>query len=221
MKLTSIARLAGVVLLTAGLAGCMDATLDFEVTSETEGKAVSTIVFDKAMLDMIKGMSAGATPPADGQAQIETPGTDDLCPDDAEKTEADGKVTCVETKEGTFAELELGENGDGPQITSAGPGLVRVAFPTKELAKQVDPSAAAGGEAGAAPSAEDAQTKAMMAAFFEGHFIKIIVRGAEITETNMDLSEDSASAEKTIQWMDLINGTGDFPEELYAVVKVN
>lgn len=211
MSFAPIARLFGAALLTAGLAGCIDATIDLEVTSETEAKAISTTVIDKAMLDMVQGMAAGAGE----DAEIAVPGADDFCPETGTQTTEGDKITCVDIKEGSFAELNLSEDDGGPQFTSAGPGLVRVAFPTKDLANQVDPSAGAEGEA------MDPQTKAMMDGFFAGHFIKIIVRGVEVTDTNMDLSDDKKSAEKTIQWLDLMGGEVEFPDELYAVVRVN
>ena len=46
-----------------------------------------------------------------------------------------------------------------------------------------------------AEGAQDEETKAMMTAFFEGHFITIKVGGKKITDTNMTLAADSTSAE--------------------------
>ena len=44
MTLQFFGRLAGVLALTAGLAGCIDITMDIEVQSETTGKAITTSV---------------------------------------------------------------------------------------------------------------------------------------------------------------------------------
>jgi hypothetical protein len=62
--------------------------------------------------------------------------------------------------------------------------------------------------------------KQAMAAYFDGHFLTLRISGGEITDSNMTIAADKQSAEDKIAFTDLINGTAKFPDELYAVVKV-
>ena len=66
----------------------------------------------------------------------------------------------------------------------------------------------------------DAETRKMVEAFFTGHAITVRFAGAEVTETNMTRTADGKAAEQVIDFLALINGTADLPEELYAVVRV-
>ena len=197
MTLQFLGRLAGVLALTVGLAGCMDITMDIEVKSETEGKATTTSVMGADFYAMAKA-GAGSE---DSEGFCEEEG--------AKLTEnADGSATCVLTAEGTFAELDLGED-DSASFTVVSPGVVRVAFKTEDMK----------GELGT--DGQDEETKKMMEAFFEGHAITIRIGGREVIETNMTLAGDKKSAETVIPFLDLINGTLDLPDELFAVVKTN
>ncbi len=202
MTLQFFGRLAGVLALTAGLAGCIDVTMDIEVKSETEGKATTTSVMGADFYAMAKaGAASGETKTEDGFCQEAG----------AQLTEnADGSATCVLTVEGKFADLDLGEGEeDGASFTVVSPGVVRVAFKTDDMK----------GELGT--EGQDEQTKQMMQAFFEGHAITIRIKGKEVTDTNMTLSADKTSAEIVIPFLDLINGTVELPAELYATVKTN
>jgi hypothetical protein len=202
MTLQFFGRLAGVLALTAGLAGCIDVTMDIEVKSETEGKATTTSVMGADFYAMAKaGATSGETKTEDGFCQEAG----------AQLTEnADGSATCVLTVEGKFADLDLGEGEkDGATFTVVSPGVVKVAFKTDDMK----------GELGT--EGQDEQTKQMMQAFFEGHAITIRIKGKEVTDTNMTLSADKTSAEIVIPFLDLINGTVELPAELYATVKTN
>ncbi|MBN9333328.1 hypothetical protein [Devosia sp.] len=198
MGLKTIGKLAGMLLLGASLAGCIDATVDVELTSETTAKATLTQVMGSDFYAMVK-MSA----------EENKDSADTFCAEGALTEHADGSATCIVIEEGTFAELtSLGEEQNALTFTSAGPGLVRVALPTADMM----------GELGSSDEL-DAETKQMVEAFFTGHNLTIRVSGAEITETNMDLSSDKKSAETVLPFLDLINGTSDLPDELYAVVR--
>lgn len=200
MTLQFFGRLAGVLALTAGLAGCIDITMDIEVQSETTGKATTTSVMGADFYAMAKtGAASADAKPEDGFCQEEG----------SVLTEnADGSATCVLTLEGSFADLKL-EEDDGASFTVVSPGVVKVAFKTDDMK----------GELGT--EGQDEQTKQMMLAFFEGHSIIIRIRGKEVTDTNMTLSADRTSAEVVIPFLDLINGTIELPDELYATVKTN
>jgi hypothetical protein len=198
MGLKSIAKLGAVLMLGASLAGCIDATVDVEVTSETTAKATLTQVMSADFYAMVK-MSA-----EEGETSADT-----FCAEGELTEHADGSATCLIAEEGTFEELAALEGEENALFfTAAGPGLVRVALPTAELT----------GELGSSDEM-DAETKQMVEAFFTGHTITIRFSGAEIVETNMDLSDDKKSAETELPFLDLINGTAELPDELYAVVR--
>jgi hypothetical protein len=202
MTLHVLGRLAGAAALTLALAGCIDVSMDVEVTSETTAKGTMTQVMSAQVYPMIK---ASAEEGGDTS-------TEGFC-DKGELTEnADGSATCVITEEGAFADLTFDqkEGEESVTFTSVGPGLVRIAFNTKDMAGDVTEG---GGED------MDAEAKAMMEAYFVGHFLTLSVKGGEITDTNMTLAEDKMSAETKIEFVALLNGEADLPDELYAIVR--
>lgn len=203
MNLKSIGKLAATLLLAGSLAGCIDADVDVALTSETTAKATMTQVMGADFYSMVKMSAAEA--PADPAA----PKDDEFCADGDLTENADGTATCVIVEDGPFASLTFGNDQPTIAFASAGPGLVRVSLPTDELRDEVG-----------AGEAMDDETKAMIEAFFKGHGVTIRFSGVEVTETNMTLSDDKRSAETKIQFLDLINGTADLPDELYAVVRV-
>jgi hypothetical protein len=200
MNFKIIGQLAGAVVLAVGLAGCMDVTMDVEIQSETNGKATTTMTMGADFYAMAKaGMASEG---AEGG----------FCDEEgAVLTEnEDGSATCVMVSEGSYDQLKTGESDDGAKFEVVGPGLVKATFSTAEMSGEV-----AGGEE------QDEETKAMMQAFFEGHFITLRVTGNEIVESNMTIADDKKSADVKIPFLDLINKTAELPAELYAVVKTN
>lgn len=212
MKLTLIARLAGVVAITAALAGCMDVTSEIDVQSETTGKATTTMTMGAEFYPMIKQMqeAAKASAQADKSA-APADASSSFCAEEGDKlTEnADGSATCVTVKEGVLAELTKSDGPDQDAVfTVVSPGVVKVAFKTDEMTSQVTKD-------------QDAQTQAMMKAYFEGHNATIRIKGKKITDTNLTLSSDGTSAEIVIPFTQLLDGTAKLPAELYAVVDTN
>jgi hypothetical protein len=198
MSLKILGRLAGVLALTVGLAGCIDVTMDIEVLSETTGKATTTSVMGADFYAMAKSGDQS--------------GDDGFCKEKgATLTEnADGSATCVLVVEGPFADLNTSEGDDnGAKFEVVSPGVVKVSFTTEDMK----------GELGT--EGQDEETKKMMEAFFEGHTITIRLKGKEVIDTNMTLSADKKSAEIVIPFLDLINGKVELPPELYATVKTN
>jgi len=199
MNTRFLTRLAGAVGVTLGLAGCIDASVDIDVLDDTTARATITQDMGSDFYAMVK-MSA---------AESETPDPDAFCAEGKLTEHEDGSATCVFSQEGTFAELMDGVDGEdgGMSFTSAGPGLIRVAFDTGDLAADV--------------SGEDldAQTRAMMESFFAGRAITMRISGPELVETNMETVE--GAAQTVIPFLDLINGTVDLPDELYAVIRVD
>ena len=196
MNFTPIGKIAGVLALTIGLAGCVDMTQDILITSDTTAKATVTTTMSADIYPMIKAGAAG----------------DDAEPFCAEEgsslTEnADGSATCVMVSEGAFDELKFDEDDSSskPVFTTNPDGTVRVAVQTKGMI----------GDLGAE---QDEQTKAMLQQLFQDRFLTLRFGGAEVVETNMDEVGDGY-AEKKMPFLDLINGTIELPEELYAVLR--
>src|SRR5690606_11212242 len=177
MTLKLIGRLAGALALTAGLAGCMDITMDVEILSETNGKATTTSVMGADFYAMAKaGMSQSTEGSSDGFCEEEG----------ATLTEnADGSATCVLVVEGKFSELV--EDDDGVKFEVVSSGVVKASFWTADMKSERGTEEA------------DEQTKAMMQSFFEGHGITLRISGKEVIDTNMTLSGDKKSAETVIQ----------------------
>jgi hypothetical protein len=201
MSLNLFGRVAGILALTVGLAGCMDVTMEIDVQSETNGKATTTSVMGADIYAMMKSGAAGESSDSEGFCKEKG----------ATLTEnADGSATCVLVVEGAFADLNGAEaKDDGAKFEVVSPGVVKVSFTTEDMK----------GELGT--EGQDEETKAMMQQFFEGHAITIRIKGKEVIDTNMTKAGDGKSAEIVIPFLDLINGTVELPPELYATVKVN
>lgn len=198
MKFSTIAKVAGTLMLTMGLAGCFDMTQDIRVTSTETATATITTTMSADIYPMIKAGAAGDD-------------AEPFCEEDgASLTEnADGSATCVLVSEGKFDELDF-DDDDGssskPVFTANADGTVRIAVPTKDMM----------GELGSEEL--DEQTKAMMQQLFEGRYLTLRFGGSELVDTNMDDVGDGY-AESKMSFLDLINGTIELPEELYAVVR--
>ena len=200
MNFNLFGRIAGAVALTVALTGCIDVTMDLEIQNETTGKATMTSVMGKDFYAMVKAGAESETADSEGFCKEEGSVLTEL---------ADGSAECVQTTEGPFADLKLGDDDVGATYTVVSPGVVRVAFKTDDMKSEVG------------SDAQDEETKAMMTAFFEGHFITMRIHGKKVTDTNMTLSTDGTSAETKIPFLDLINGTVELPPEFYAVVDTN
>jgi hypothetical protein len=198
MTLKTIVRLAGVLMLSAGLAGCMDVTAEIDVTSETTGKATTIMTVGAEFYPMIKQMAEAGGEDASSDAFCQEEG-------DVLTENADGSATCTSVKEGDLTAITT---ADGPNedttFTVVSPGVVRVSFKTSEMSSQIT-------------EGQDEQTAAMMKTYFDGHNITIRIKGKKIVETNMDTATDGA-AEKVIPFTALFDGTAELPDELFAVV---
>ncbi|MEO8883535.1 MAG: hypothetical protein ABI377_09020 [Devosia sp.] len=222
MTLQMMGRLAGVLALTIGLAGCIDVTMDVKVKNEAEAVGTMSTTIGAQFYPMLKASKTASAGDKGG----------DFCDakDNGKLVEnADGSATCTVTKEGKFADLNFDSGKENIKFTSAGTGLVRVSFPTAEFQKGLNAAAAGGpgADASSDASSDDAQTKAAaeqmkaaMGAYFAGHFLTIRIEGGEITDSNMTVAGDKQSAEDKIAFTDILDGTAKLPAELYAVVKV-
>lgn len=202
MNLKVVSRIAGVVALTAGLAGCMDVTMEVDVLSETHGKSTTTMVLGADFYAMAKSGMAMGGEPAEGFCEEEG---------DVLTENADGSATCATVKEGTFADLELSDEDRGAKIEVVSPGVVRISFSTADMQKEIADEQQ--------PQTEE--DKAMMAVFFEGRTVTLRVKGKEIIESNMTISPDRTAAELVIPFADLLGGGADLPAEITATVRTN
>ncbi len=199
MNFKIIGRLAGVLALTAGLAGCIDMTAELEILSETTGKSTTVMTMGAEFYPMMKQMAeqAGDDAKDDGFCVEER---------DVLVENADGSATCTTISEGAFAELAESEGpSDEATFTVVSPGIVRVALKTEGMSGQVT-------------EGQDAETAQMMKAYFEGHSATLRIKGKKVIETNMTLAGDGKSAEMVIPFADLLEGSIALPEELFAVV---
>jgi hypothetical protein len=216
MNFKILGRIAGVLAITAGLAGCMDVNAEIEVLTATTGKATTSMTIGPDFYPMLKQMAAA-----------DTKSDDAFCTKEGEKlTEnADGGATCVTMKEGDLKTLTADEDGspsDDATFTEVSPGVIRVGFKTSEMKSQVAEGAGGGASAGTdANSPEAAQAMAMIRPYFEGHKISITVKGKKILDTNMTKSGDGTSATTEIPFNDLLDGKSTVPDELFAVVDTN
>lgn len=200
MAITAVGKVAAIALLAAGLAGCIDASVDVELTSQTSAKASLTQVMGEEFYAMMMLQAERANP--DGPPE----GT--FCRDGVLSENEDGSARCTVVTEGVFADLSLGADQDMPiTFTPAGDGLVRVALPTAELARQMGRT-----------EALDAETRQMIEALLVGRTLTLRFSGLSVSETNMVLSADATSAEQVIPLLDLVRGKLELPDEFYAVV---
>lgn len=198
----ALGKLAGTFLLGLGLTGCIDADVDVELTSATTARATITQIMGADFYAMIK-MNAEET--ADAGAATD----DQFCAQGALTENNDGTATCVINEVGRFADLTLGSKNKTVVFAPVGRGLVRVSLPTERMKEEIG-----------ADEAMDDETKKMVEAFFAGRGVTIRFSGLEITDTNMTLSNEGRTAQEKINFLDLLRGEADLPEELYAVVRV-
>lgn len=205
MTFKTIARLTGILLLGAGLAGCMDVTAEIEVQSETTGKATTTMTVGAEFYPMIKQMQEAAKAGGD---QATASSDSNFCQEEGDvlTENADGSATCTSVKEGVLLDITSGDDSMNKDtaITVVSPGVVRIAFDTSKMGSEVT-------------EGQDEQTAAMMKTYFEGHNATIRIKGKKIIETNMTQVGDN-TAETVIPFTALFDGTANLPKELYAVV---
>src|SRR5690606_24871937 len=125
-----LAGVAGILAVTAGLAGCMDVNAEIEVLSASTAKATTSMTIGADFYPMLKQMAEAGGDEAGSDS-------DAFCKGEGEQlTEnADGSATCLTSKEGAFATLTT--DADGPtedaSFTEVSPGVIRVAFKTSDM----------------------------------------------------------------------------------------
>lgn len=189
---SSLTKIAGVAVVAAGLAGCVDVTMELEAIDTETARGTFTMVMDKQMYDM-------------AQAQ----GSEEFCDPEAELIVGDTTVTCIDETVGSYEDvIDAAEDEEAPTIVPQGDGTVRITFPTATLTDEFG-----------APS--DPQELAMMTTMFEGKNLTLVASGGKVVDTNMDLAEDGMSASFSIPFVDLMSGTVELPAESYAVIELD
>ena len=200
MTFQTIGNLTAMLMLGAALTACVDITAGIEVTSDTTAKTTLTQVMGADFYAMAKT--------SDENTEDDLPSAKGFCVEGVLTENPDGSATCVLTEEGTFADLaDESAEADDVQFTPEGPGLVRVTVPALAI------TTAIGNQDDLGP-----ETKKMVEAYFAGRTLTVRISG-DITDTNMTLAKDGKSAEQSIPFLDIINGTADLPQDLYAVVR--
>lgn len=201
MTFQTIGKLTAMLMLGATLTACVDVTADLEVTSETTAKITVTQVMGADFYAMAKT--------SDENTEDDLPSAKGFCVEGVLTENPDGSASCVLTEEGTFADLsDADSDTEDAQFTAEGPGLVRVTVPAIVITNAI------GNQDDLGP-----ETKKMVEAYFAGRTFTVRVSGGDITDTNMTLAKDGKSAEHSIPLLDIINGTTDLPQDLYAVVR--
>ncbi|WP_143145769.1 hypothetical protein [Devosia enhydra] len=196
MTISTIGRLAGIGVLTLGLAGCFDMTMDLDILSETTARSTIVQTMPSDVYQMIAQAPAGQG---------------GFCTAEGESLEiaADGTASCTQIVEGSYADIEAADDADSFDVAVVSPGVVRITFRTESVGSEI-----------AAEGGEDPQIMNMITSMFEGRAMTVRIIGSELIETNMTPMADGRGAELVMAFTDLIAGTADVPDELYAVVRV-
>ncbi|MBD8066296.1 hypothetical protein IC608_12530 [Devosia sp. PTR5] len=197
MRLLSLGKIVATLALAAALSACLDATVDVALTSPGAARVsiVETMGADfYAMLDTEAGKDEG-----DGA---------EYCLHGRLRLDGDGSAICTQVEEGAFETLAATRRDPGLAFTPAGPNRVRISLPLALLREEIG-----------AGEATDSEGRETIAALFAGRTLTIRFSGKSIVATNMDPADDGKSAQRVLPFLDLINGTGDLPKTLYAVVE--
>lgn len=239
MSILNLARPLAVVLLAAGLTACVDANLDVVVTSPSTASATLTQDMRQdayRAITLVDGLEQGERQSAiKAAADAEKAIADTLaegkdassivvpeippyyyalapqfCINGRLLKRVDGGATCMDSSEGAFADIALGDLKQPLQFTPQADGTVRIALPTAQLREAIN-----------AEIMGDPELTTIIPALFASRRIVIRFSGDAVTETNMTLAKDEKSASQSIAILDLLNGKAALPAELYAVVRAS
>ena len=172
------------MLLILPLAACFDAemSLSFPDEDTAEGTMVMTASADFYEMAVSSG--------------------DPFCDTGVEAQLEDGSHTCTETFSGTIDEaLNDPDIGEGMTIERRDGGLLFVSWDLSTLTEDIVPAEEEGAE----------EMVDMMVAAFEGHAITLHVSGADIVETNGEMSADGKTSTFSIPLDTMIKGAADLP----------
>ena len=174
-----------------GLSGCVDVDMTAEIVGADQARVTGYMQVQREMLDMMGG--------AEGFCNADDGGTLEMM---------DTVARCNMLIEGTFDEVFASEEeGPSPAVEDLGNGTVRVTFPVGAAT------------ADAAEMRADPQMAAMMRPMLEGHSMTIRIAGAEILESNGEISADRRTASFSIPLVSILDENAEFPETFEAVVR--
>ena len=237
MLIGALGKLAASLVLGGMLAGCIDANLDVVLTSDSTASATLTQVMRqdayttitlidglddaqrqaaiKTAADATKAKAEAVAAGKDASGIIvpplpaeQWPLTSQFCINGRMLKRVDGGATCMDSSEGAFADIALGDLEQPLSFVPQADGTVRIGLPTEQLGRAISAAAAL-----------DPDSQSIIPALFQSRKIVIRFSGAEVIDTNMTLAKDAKSASQEIAILDLINGTAKLPEQLYAVVR--
>ena len=232
-----LARIATGLVLGLGLSACVDANLDVALTSDTSASATLTQVMRQdayRAITLVDGLEqserqAAIKAAADAEkaiADTEAEGKDassiivpeippyyyalapQFCVNGRILKRVDGGATCMDSSEGAFADIALGDLKQPLIFTPQADGTVRIALPTAQLREAIN-----------AEIMGDPELTTIIPALFASRKIVIRFSGEDVTDTNMTLAKDKKSASQDISILDLLSGKAVLPAELYAVVR--
>lgn len=173
------------------LAACFDVDVTVDFTGENNAEMTMVMVASPEFYAM--SSSTG----------------EDLCEGGEGVVEEDGSYVCTEVMSGTLDEILADPDlGEGIALERRDNGQIYVAFDLADMTEDV----------GMPEDDTDAEMEAMMREAFEGHAIRITVRGAEIVETNGTISEDGTEASFEIPLTVLLEEEADLPETFNALL---
>lgn len=195
-----LARRLAPILFLPLLAGCVDVAVDVELTGPTTASLTVTQQMNADFYTLTK-LNAADEDREDGFQ---------FCASGDLTENIDGTATCTIEQSGSFADFDLGfDLGDDVlTFTRRGRGVVRIAIPTSALAARAR-----------IEEEFDAETQTLVDAFFARRTITLTLSAEDVVDTNMTLFEDGTTVRHTLPLLDLMNGTADLPDELYAVVR--
>lgn len=205
MSRSCVARIVAALGLVLLLAGCVDATVDIELTGPSTARATLTQQMGAQFYAMIAPDVAAASR---GDAAARAVASK-FCAKGELVENPDGSAACTFTEQGPFDSITLGRDQKRVQFTTEGPNLVRITLPAAALLAELG-----------AHSWDDEETRQMNQSLFSGRTLTLRFGGIEVVDTNMSLSADRTSAQQVIQFLDLLNRTANLPATLYAVVRV-
>lgn len=173
------------------LSACVDIDMTTTITGADSATVVGQMRMDRQMLDMMGG-------------------TDGFCPaeDGGTLTMTDTTAICDMNMAGSFDEVFTGGEGEPvPTAVDQGDGTVLVSFPIGQMATD------------AGEMRNDAQMAAMMRPMLEGRAFVLRIAGAEIIESNGEISEDGTSASYTFNLVDILDPNVQVPEAFVTLVR--
>jgi len=179
------------------LSGCFQAEFSVEILSPSEGRTTTTISMSRAVYDQ---MTRGGGP-------------DSRFCDLGEISLTDTDATCVLTKQTALSELTLGYPyfSDKVPIRQLSNRTYRIAIPLELLMKMTPDDF----------DLNDPNSSDIVTELFKDVRLTVVIKGAKILTTNMQLNGDQTSASFGVDVSALMLQGDDLPSELTATILID